>query len=97
MGGKTRPRRWNGLFKRDPKSNDWLKNTSLKGFTAWNFKTALKQGKAWSLQKRPILYSTDHQRNFVHTTYIETKRHRWTEMVPPRTRGLQLCVTLETL
>ena len=42
MGGKTRPRRWNGLFKRDPKSNDWLKNKSLKGFTAWNFKTALK-------------------------------------------------------
>ena len=30
------------LFKRDPKSNDWLKNPSLKGFTARNFKTALK-------------------------------------------------------
>ena len=30
------------LFKRDPKSNNWLKNLPLKGFTAWNFKTALK-------------------------------------------------------
>ena len=28
--------------KRDPKSNDWLKNLSLKGFTAQNIKTALK-------------------------------------------------------
>ena len=32
-----------GLFKRGLKSNDWLTNPSLKGFTARNFMSALKR------------------------------------------------------